>query len=327
MELLNAIKNLGKEFTGENIVRTENEFSQIIRNKKLNNTIIVIDEINRMDHTGENTSTEDNFLMSYYEIMASYYVHRITCSPKGESDPNSEIYLETISINKQTGEILCHLYYNLFKGGDDQHIPLGYIRINATKTINNWKKIEEDFYKRRHETDKKWEKQIEHRRKIDYYVDYMVRKAEKYDLAISHGIYNDRRLEYAEIVKEVYTALHELMGHTNLTIDTIRNYVKKTFRDHKIPFSLLGLELATRETLGLLNIKKDYTNNCIKLKKLAQQLKKEKITVEQYDKEKMIIENITKILLNVLDSQLEELNFMIQKKKEFTPILLKDEKH
>ena len=140
-EIMESMNKASDKFSGKNIVRTENEFSKIVRNKTLNNTIIVIDEINRMDHTGENSSTEDSFLMSYYEIMASYYVHRITCSPKSESDPNCEIYIETVAIDKQKAETMCFCFYNLFKGGETTKILLGYIRIDVIPKIKQLIKI------------------------------------------------------------------------------------------------------------------------------------------------------------------------------------------
>ena len=98
--LLKHAKRKEGSFGINNIARDEQEYSKMMRDPKTGFTVIVTDEINALDSTGENTTVEQALNSNWSNVQAGRYVHRICCSPKGVTDENADIFLEVIAVDK-----------------------------------------------------------------------------------------------------------------------------------------------------------------------------------------------------------------------------------
>ena len=161
-KIFNKLKKFDKrerndKFSMKNIARDQQEYSKVMRDPETKNTVIVTDEINELEGTGENVTIEKALLNDFSNIQAGRYVHRISCSPKGVADPNADIFLEIISINRKSKVTHAHLYYNMFKGGVEYMQLLGYVNIDVSSLIDTWEdKVKKSFLK-----DKKSKKDLE----------------------------------------------------------------------------------------------------------------------------------------------------------------------
>jgi hypothetical protein len=211
------------KFSIDNIVRSQQEYSDIMRKGNLSNDIILIDEFDAMDDTGENSSVEQKLREKMSDIFAGLYVHKVSCSPLEVIDKNADIFIEVIATNKQRRETLTHIYFNLLKDGIRRKIPIGKCVFSVAKVIHNWVDIEDKFIKHQElkarlykygkleEDEQKmfneYEKLINSKRKSDYYIEYMIRKYFKMELTTKEGIFNSRDLDNAEIILEIVTQL------------------------------------------------------------------------------------------------------------------------
>lgn len=149
---------------------------------------------------------------------------------------------------------------------------LGYIRINVQNTIKQWAKVEDTFLKPKHTEDEK--QLIKKTAKKDWYTMYMIKKHEKMDMMTKEGIFRPQLLEIAKIVRqttEELKPLTEISGAINM--DIIRNFLKLKARENKVPMSIIGEDLAVRETSGILSL---YKN----INKIQRQLNNSKDTKE-----------------------------------------------
>ena len=202
---------------------------------------------------------------------------------------------------------------------------LGHVIIDVGDLISNWKSIEKDFQKKKHKKDKSFEKKVKALADEDYYVDYMVRKEGMYELIKKHGIFNPRKMEYAEPILKGYNALKPLVGFTNISEGTVRSYCKKLFRELKIPASELGIELTKKEVVGLLSLAKDVKKSSSKIKSLNEKRAKGKISEEDFE---FMLKEFNEIMTGiniVLDEQIGELEFMLKKKEEFMPKIIQND--
>lgn len=219
-------KHTKKQFGINNIARDDQEMSKMMRDPTLHDTIIVTDERNSLEHTGENSSVEDALFDYFSDVMAQRRIHKISCSPKDQVDKNALIQLEVISTDKINNINHCRLYYKIYEGGIEYTQLIGMVHINVKPILQE-----------------------------AWYHEYRRRKFQKMDLILEHGIFRPRVLDYAEVINNVTEKLKGITKQPNiLTPDIIRNFIKQECRVKKIPQSIVGEELATREVNGTLRL-------------------------------------------------------------------------
>jgi len=294
-------KREGGKFGINNIARDQQEYSRIMRNPLSRNTVIVTDEMNELEQTGENVTIEKALNNVFSNVQAGRYVHRVCCSPRETIDVNADVFLEVISVDRRKKITHCYLYYNVFKGGQTYKQLLGHVNFYLGDLIKNWLKIKNLFNKEnKTESDKN---KIEEMRKKDFYVEYMIRKYEKMELITKEGILRPRLLEYANVILNVEEKLRELAKLNVLVKDTVKNYIKMYCRKGGIPTSIIGEELMTQEVIGILSLWKNLNKINKDIKRLI-----EKENFGKEDKEKVqIMKDISIELLNTIHAQLEEL--------------------
>ena len=65
------------QFGIKHLARDQQEFAKLMRDPNLKNTVIVTDESNAMETTGENTSVETKLAQMVSDVQAARYVHRV----------------------------------------------------------------------------------------------------------------------------------------------------------------------------------------------------------------------------------------------------------
>lgn len=249
------------KFGIKNIARDQQEYSKLMRDPDTFNTVIVTDESNELEDTGENVTVERALNNSFSNVQAGRYVHRVNCSPRDLIDPNTDIILESISVDKKNKITHCYLYYRLFQGGVEYRQLVGYVDFDVSKLVKNWlDHVIMHFMKKEKDKTEEDRKVIEKWRKRDFYVEYMIRKYEKMEIITREGIMKPRTLDYAGAILEVIGNLKDLTRLQGNLINrsVIRNYVKLHCRERKIPLSIIGEDLMTSECEGVLNLWKSY---------------------------------------------------------------------
>ena len=155
-------------------------------------------------------------------------------------DPNSDILLEVINVNRKSMATHCHLYYKFLKGGEETIQLIGHVNFDVKDLVNNWeKKVKRHFLKP--ERNRYDNKVIEEERKKDFYVEYIIKKYEKMELITKEGIMRPRLLDFADVIIEIEEKLRPLTKYPEiLQRSTIANYVKMYCRKLKIPTSMFG---------------------------------------------------------------------------------------
>lgn len=302
--LLKYKKRKDGEFGLKNIARDDQEFSKIMRDPKVCFTVIVTDEINDLENTGENVTVERALLNDFSNLQAGRYVHRISCSPYDTTDPNSDVFLEIISVDKKKKITHTHLYYRMLVGGNKYTQLLGYVDFYVGDLIEIWdSKVRKHFLKP--EKTKYDEKVITYWRKRDFYTEYMCRKYEKMELITKEGIMRPRMLDYAKIILSVEKELRPLARLNILNRTTIRNFVKKHCRQNKIPTSIVGESLMTDEVDGILSLWKNYFRISKEWGNLED--RKRKLGEYEYKLQKDLIEGTKKKIIDIIHTQIEEL--------------------
>lgn len=315
-ERLKHYELTNKSFDIWNIARTQYELSKKMRDPKLNNTFIAIDEYDDLEDTGENTTVDQALLKHFSKIQAGRYIHRGYCSPADSPDSESNIILNIIQADRQAKITHCRLYYKIYKGNTEYVQLIGHVNINVSEVIKNWteKDIETKFYKQgKTEKDKEY---IEEWRKKDFYVEYMCRKFEKMDMLNEKGIFRTKELDYADIIYEIILDLQDLTKIGGLTTKQITNHVRAICRQKKVPQSLVGEKVMTDRIEGILSLMTQFHDQKRKHKKIISQLKG-KPTNTTIMKEIEIIERGMTKLKEVTETEIEELKYLIEIKRKY----------
>lgn len=242
-----------------NVARDQQEFSEKIVDPRLTHNVILTDEWNELENTGENVTVERALQKNFSDIQAVRYIHRVSCSPKDLVDENTDIILEVIPTVRDKSFITkLRLYYRFLLGGDVRTQLIGHININVGEVIKNWeKKIRPIMEKRPEMITEEEKKIIDDNIMIDPFVEYNVRKMQKINLLTKEGIFRPRELKYSALIYDIIQRLRPMASYGKITKDTIRNHVERAFKEQKIPFSFLGIHFAIERVYGLLSGIKD----------------------------------------------------------------------
>ena len=294
-----------KKFSMNNMCRDDQEYTRKMRNPDLMYDVLVIDEQNALEKTGENATTESAQKQVFQEVQAGRYVHPIYVCPEGDMDNDTNIKLEVR--NREEGMCHCYLSYKI-KGS---WILLGYVDFDVSNLIKNWKKVEPRFFKFLKSKEDKDRKFIEYWEKKDFYIEYMIKKYQKMELMNREGILRPRELDYAGIVLEVVEKTKDLVEI--ISIQRIRNpiqsYVEMEFKKQKIPVSMVGVEQTTRRVLSILTMISSLKELYQEVEKGKKLLNKGKITIDEHGGR---MANITKHIDNLkslTNIQIDELKW------------------
>lgn len=123
-------------FTMKNVARDQQEYSKKMRNPETAFTVIVTDESNNLEGTGENVTVENALSQDFSDVQAGRYVHRVSCSPKNVIDGNADILLEIIGADRRSMISHNRLYYRYTYGGIEYRQLLGYVNIYVGDSIH-----------------------------------------------------------------------------------------------------------------------------------------------------------------------------------------------
>lgn len=309
-----------------NIARDEEEYAQLMKNPEVQYTFIVTDEINELGKTGINSTVEEAMLRDFSNIHASRYVHRINCSPKGIADPNTDVFLEIIGVDRENMITHTHLYYKMFKGGQEYMQLLGYVNFNLKPLINTWiTKVAPHFMKpQRTEED---EKIIQKYRKKDFYTEYMIRKHEKQELLTKERIMRPKVLRYAKVLYEGTEALKPLAKLNIITEGTIMAQVRTKCEEHKIETSIIGEKFMAEEIKSMLILWRDLYKTKNKIKEVQAKVLTGKLTPHEGQQLQTGYEASIHILQEAIEQQNKELEKYIHINERFHGKIERREQH
>lgn len=299
-----------RPFGMKNICRDEIEHSKRMRLPETTQTILIVDEANALENTGENVTAEQALKEVFSNVQAGRYVHQIDCTPKGIMDDNSDIILSIIATDKEQRITRAKLYYRYHEGESNYIQLLGYVDTYVGNIIHNWIQYIEPIILKEPKTPQE-QATIKKYQKKDFYVEYMIKKYEKMELITKEGIFRPRMLDYAEAIIKVINQLKNLTKIPRiLSKDIVKNYIKIEFRNAKIPTSIIGMELATNETNGILELYKSYYKTIKDLNDT-----KNLTTIKKIE-----LENIRDNILQAINIQLAELEKYSEINKKYNDI-------
>ena len=263
-----------------NVARDDQEWTRKMRNPDLMFDVIVTDEGNALEQTGENATTEQAQKEVFSDVQAGRYIHGIFICPDGDLDKNCDIKLRIR--NREKGMIHAYLYYKLL--GD--WVFLGYVDLKVKVLISRWENtVKERFFRFLKDKTMKDKEYVDYWSKRDFYVEYMAKKYEKMELMNREGIIRPRELDYANITLTVVNKTKGLIKFMNLNQMKlpVSSYVEMEFKKQKIPLSLIGAEIATRRVMSVLTLYKSTEDLRAKYGDLLKKLGRGKINESQYN--------------------------------------------
>ena len=282
-------------FGMKNIARDEQEYSMKMRDHDMRNNVLVIDESNALEKTGENVTAEIALRRVISDVQAGRYVHTVWCSPRDTADSNADVLLYAVAMDKKRQITRCKLYYRYYQGVTEYTQLLGYIDVYVGNIRKNWENIE-DMYHKMEKTNAE-EREIEMYSKRDFYIEYIIKKYEKMELITKHGIMRPRVLEYADLILKAVNQMKSLVKLSRLQRqalkDIVRSYVKMEARKKKMVMSIIGEELIIREVTGIISLYESYWQVQKEVDKIIRGKEKAK-TVEQLER------------LGIIESRLKE---------------------
>lgn len=315
-DLLKRIKGKKGEFNLHNIARDHQEYSRMMRDPKTEHTVLVVDEFNELENTGENITAENALRKQFSDVQAARYVHRVCCSPTDIIDPNADIMLQLVSHDERTMISHNKLFYRYHEGAIEDTRLLGYVNIYVGDIIKTWLTVRDSFY--RVEKTKADKIKIRRAAEMDFYTNYVIKKHEKMELITREGIFRPRLLDFAEPIKNTVQALRPLTKLCkSIDKDIIRNILIAEIRKAKLVTSIFGDEFETRHAQGILNGMVQLQKMNRDLNKLEALYKEEKIDTNVYNYRKDEMVSIMQTICSAVDSQMAELDKCIEINKDY----------
>lgn len=241
----------------EYICRDQYEF---IRKMTDPNTVQIplgIDEWNKMEETGANSTTLSALMNTFNEVQAGRYIDCVWCSITETPDTTAEIILEVQAKDPKNKIVNCLLYYNLYRDAYTRKILIGHVNIPVGHVIKNWLEFESEEGLRKARKNKEKKKELEKLRRKDGYVDYQYKKFQKMELMNEEGIFRTRLLDYAPVIDNVVKKMKPLIEAGVLKeshkAEIISTLLKKEVREKKIATSMVGDAVLVKEVRGMLH--------------------------------------------------------------------------
>lgn len=301
-------------FGMDNIARDQNEKVKKMRNPDLMYDVIVTDESNALEDTGENATVEKAQRDVFSDVQAGRYVHGIWVCPDGIMDKNTDIKLEVR--NKDKGLIHTRVSYHLRTSFYEGWVLIGVADFDVTELIRQWLLVEGRFMrylKEKREDDRKY---VEYWAKRDFYVQYMCKKYEKMELMNREGILHARDLDYAEIRQTVINSLKELAKLTIIPIQRLRSNViakiEMEFRRRKMPLSIIGRSGEFERVMSMINTYRSLTEVKQNINSLKVRYAKGKIKEDEFNKTATILKKAEEELENEIRESEEQLDRLVR---------------
>lgn len=279
------------------IDRDQEEFVETIKNPDIKDTVRVIDEWNDMEATGENVTVEQALMKYLSDVQAQRNIHKISCSPSEAPDSNASIYLEVIQADKKSKLTHCRLVYKFQKAGVPILQILGYVNIDVGRVLG-----------------------------YVWYDEYRRRKFEKMDLILKEGIFRPREMKYAKIIINTVDMMRPLARIGLCTHELVKNNVEHLFRKNKLPFSIPGIELATKRAYGILTGWKAYFNLLKQSNSLQKKLNNVPAGVDRTElsSKSLVIKRNIEVLVSQITAQEQSYKDMLEVKKKYDTIETSD---
>lgn len=343
--ILDTMKKHGKTtqtFGLQHIAMDQNEKINKLRQPNTMNTVIVTDEDNKLERTGQDTTTLQAEQEDFSNLHADRMVHQIDISPRELPNPNCDLLLDVNATNKHNKTTYCRLYYRTTHAGETHTTLVGHTLIYVGDILHTWlTKSKKIFYKKvtleaQHYTETQQKKpnqqkirhlqqQLEQTKKKlkkleqqDWYTAYYLKKRFKLDLITKYKIMRPRLLNYAEpILKTIqeYKILAQLPQY--LTPKIIHAASKNNMRQAGLPQSIIGEKLTADEAQSVLDQYENYHKTLKHLEHLENSLTKKKITPTMYTLQKTKLEQINQIIIQSIKNQETEYENMIRLNKEY----------
>ena len=99
-KFLKKYLGIKEEFGIKNIAHDQSEYTEKMRNPETSFTVLMVDEENESENTGQDVSVINAQKEDFSNIHADRYVHTVRVSPRTISDTNADILLYIVGENK-----------------------------------------------------------------------------------------------------------------------------------------------------------------------------------------------------------------------------------
>lgn len=217
-------KLLKKKMKEKYIHGNQIDYIRAVRKNPEKNICEQIDEYTTLGETGVNASTEQAWYDTFSDLIAQYYKHRISCSPRTITDPNAKIILQTYEPDRKNKTTTAQISYRFIDGTTETTQLIGHIKINIANTL-----------------EQKWYKQ------------YRQKKEKRMWLLLNKGISDVRKLEEAKAIKKIYQNLKKLATTGYSSNALIRNEIAGQEIEEQLILSIIGRQEIMDQTKGLLD--------------------------------------------------------------------------
>lgn len=322
-----GIKKKHEQFDTTNIAHDQTEYAEKMRNPETTFTVLVVDEENSSENTGQDITIIKAQEEDFSNIHADRYVHTVWCSPKEIPNPNADILLYITSKNEKRMTTHAKLYYRYWEGQIEYTQLLGYVVIPVQEIIHNWvHNVRPLFYEKlqlearitkKRKCTKTYEetinqlgkvnKRIKEEQKKDWYVHYYMKKRKRLDLVTKYKINKPRILKYAPVIVKIIKRFERLVQYKDLIKkDIIQNNVKLEMRKAGLPQSIVGEVLTTQEVLGVIEAIKGHNSIREEIKQLDHKLSKGRISINYFNEQTKELTSIAKEMHDNIKLQLQE---------------------
>lgn len=207
------------------IVSDQNEFIRFTKTKE-EHLCCEIDEFNAMGSTGSNATTEMAELQFIANVCAAQYIHRISCQPQGNHDPNVSVFLHVEGRDEENMITRCKLYYKDIASGERWY--LGKIYIDVQETINS-----------------------------AWYARYEKKKRARIHLLQTHGLRDVRELEAAYVSAQIFAEYSPMVTawtkRNMLSSSDIKLAIRAFYQERlSRPISMIHMQEMTEDTMTVL---------------------------------------------------------------------------
>lgn len=257
--LLFILEHMHKKLTIANIAGDQVEGLRKIADPANSETCIGIDEWNALATTGLNATTESAQYQYYSDVQAQRYIHKLACSPGTVVDPNADIALQVVSVDKAAERTYFTVHVKLSRPNGESFFQLvGLASVCVHQALHH-----------------------------PVYAEYRRKKFKKMALVTKEGVRDVRELEMARIIVEVFNRLQGLAAHAIVSRDTCSVYVDVVRHEHRELLSILSSDDIVRKVHGLLRAKREIYELSQRLSKPRRGASEDDATGVKADLERM----------------------------------------
>lgn len=268
------------------------DFLNKIKDMKVKNTCLMIDEWNELSTTGYNATTTMALLIYFNEVQAQRYIHKICCSPEKIVDMTARIILEVIDKDIPNKTTRCLCFYIVHRDGIRIEQCVGFVDIDVSTAIEN----------------KTW-------------LAYTKRKFQRMKNLMEKGIIDNRKSDDSEIILKVVDKLRNMAVVNGIVQrDLVRSYID-IVQDRFTPISIYGEDKLTGTIYGILILLKNVSgiNNRIrKLEKIVKKIGSGNIKELKYYKKQLKVWKDSKVdIISKFEESIKNHEDIIQTLRKF----------